>query len=144
MYQTQTTWSYPSSAVPWSFSPTPGALVPQVDIIEMPHEVIYIFAVPGADPATLDVSVADQQLTISGEIGLPGIREQYSYRYQERPKGKFSRSVPLETGITAENIKADYNQGLLLIHILRPGQQAGTAGQKIAVSPGPINPINPM
>lgn len=144
MYQTQVTWPYLSSAIPWSFSPAPGALVPQVDIVETPNEVVYIFAVPGADPGTLDVSLANQQLTVSGEIGLPGMRDQYSYRYQERPKGKFSRTIPLETGITAENVKADYTQGLLLIHIPRPGRPAGTTGQKIAVSTGPINPVNPM
>ncbi|TDA64492.1 MAG: Hsp20/alpha crystallin family protein [Clostridia bacterium] len=144
MYQTQVTWPYPSSAVPWSFSPTPGTLVPQVDIAETPNELVYIFAVPGADLGTLDVSLANQQLTVSGEIGLPVLREQYSYRYEERPKGRFSRSLSMETGITTENVRADYNQGLLLIHIPRPGRPSGATGQKIAVSTGPINPGNPM
>jgi HSP20 family protein len=78
-------------------------------------ENLYVDALaPGVDPKTLDVSVQQNQLTISGEKkALLSDVESAAVHRSERSAGKFSRSVTLPVDVSVDKIQASYQDGLL-------------------------------
>jgi HSP20 family protein len=97
------------------------------------RDAIYAEALaPGVDPATLDVSVMRDRLTISGEkiSGASGVKQEDFHR-NEREAGKFVRTIRLATEVDADKVRADYKNGLLKI-VLPKAEEAKP--KQIAVS----------
>jgi len=69
---------------------------------------------PGVPKDKLNVSVDDGTLTISADLNEEKKEEQGNYLYSERRSGHVERSFNLE-GVDAENIKADYRNGVLMV-----------------------------
>ena len=76
---------------------------------------LYIEALaPGIDPATLDVSVIGNVLTVSGEKRrVPEDIKPEAFHRSERAAGKFVRNVELSVEVDTQGIKAEYKHGLL-------------------------------
>ena len=94
---------------------------PAADVYE--NDVAYTVAVdlPGIDRATLDISVDDDTLAIRG--AKPGL-ETTQHR-AERPKGKFLRTFSVPASVDQKEIKADYRDGVLQVHLpKRPERKA--------------------
>jgi len=80
---------------------------------------VYAF-IPGIEPAKLDVSVDRGLLTISGERTSDIQQdEQHSVYARERFAGSFKRVVSLPEGANVENVKANYQNGILRISIAK-------------------------
>ncbi len=77
------------------------------------------FEVPGLDPATLDVAVQDNKLTVAGEVPARTAGQDEIYHRSERFAGKFSREVALPFRVAAEKVKAEYRRGVLLVQLPR-------------------------
>lgn len=78
---------------------------------------LYIEALaPGVDPANLNLSVLGDTLIISGEKrhAPEGVKPEAFHR-SERASGKFIRSVELPVDVEENRIKAEYENGLLLV-----------------------------
>jgi len=75
------------------------------------------FALPGADPATLDVNVEGNVLRISGErAGIPDdARRRLTH---ERSTGAFTRALEVPAPVDAEHVGARYVDGVL--HVTLP------------------------
>jgi len=71
---------------------------------------------PGVDPASIDVTVEHAVLTIRAERS-PGYGEGAQVIVAERPQGTFSRQLALGEGVDAENLTADYAEGVLRVTI---------------------------
>ena len=71
---------------------------------------------PGVDPASVDLTVERNSLTISAERHWePGGEDQVVA--SERRQGAFSRQLLLGEGLDAENIHASYENGVLTVTI---------------------------
>ncbi|QDZ39817.1 Hsp20/alpha crystallin family protein [Euhalothece natronophila Z-M001] len=71
--------------------------------------------VPGMNPDDLDVTVNRDSVTISGEYRRENEGENsYGSEFQY---GKFSRTIGLPVGIQQDQVQADYNNGLLTLHL---------------------------
>jgi HSP20 family protein len=112
-----------------SFVRTSRVLAPATapaDVWESDGEVVIQVALPGVDPAKLDVSVASDTVTIKGEI--PEEPEQWrTYHLCEIRRGWFSRSFRLPVDVDPDKAKAEYHNGILKLTIpkaegLRPRQ----------------------
>jgi HSP20 family protein len=79
---------------------------------------IFAFA-PGVDPASLDVQIEKNVLTVSGERKVDGVPEKASVHIDERFAGRFRRVVSLPEDADAGNVQAKYRDGVLHISIAR-------------------------
>ncbi|MGH3081277.1 MAG: Hsp20/alpha crystallin family protein [Gaiellaceae bacterium] len=94
--------------------------VPAVDVWETENELVYAFDLPGIPEDKISVEFDDGALTISGERGRAGeVRNDGFYRF-ERRFGSFSRTVGLPQGVTEDDVKADYRDGVLEINVAKP------------------------
>ena len=77
---------------------------------------------PGIDPKEVSISVLGNQLTIEGERKREEKKEEKDYFYQEFSYGKFARTIPLPEGVSADQVKANYKNGVLEITMPAPKQ----------------------
>jgi len=94
--------------------------VPSVDMWETENELIYAFDLPGIPEDKIAVEFDDGSLTVSGERERTHeVKNDQFYRY-ERRFGSFSRTVGLPQGVTEDDVKADYRDGVLEVTVAKP------------------------
>src|SRR6516164_11264640 len=98
---------------------TAGAFVPPVDIYEDEHSVQLKLEVPGIDEKDLDVKVENNTLTITGERKFEKEEKEENFRRVERRYGSFNRSFTLANTVNAEDVSADYTNGVLKIRLAK-------------------------
>jgi HSP20 family protein len=89
---------------------------PMINLYE-DRDHIYVEALaPGIDPASLDLAVVRNVLTISGEKRRhPDTIKPEAFHRSERAAGKFVRTIELPVEVEEERVKAEYKHGLLTI-----------------------------
>jgi HSP20 family protein len=90
---------------------------PAVDIYEGEHELVVKADLPDIDPKELDIRVENNVLTIRGERKFEKKVNEENYLRVERTYGAFSRSFSLANTVSPENIRADYQNGVLTLSI---------------------------
>lgn len=91
---------------------------PPINVGSTPEQVdVYLF-VAGLDPKTLDISLQQNLLTISGERKVSAGKEANYYR-KERFDGSFRRVINLPEDVDPDRVKAHYTDGILQIHVQR-------------------------
>ncbi len=114
---------------------TTGAFVPPVDIYEDQHGIQLKMEVPGIDEKDLDIKVENNVLTVSGERKFEKEQKEENFHRIERRYGNFTRSFTLPNTVDTENIQANYDSGVLNIHLnkreeAKPKQIKVNIGQK--------------
>ena len=102
---------------------------PAADVYE--NEVEYTVAVdlPGIDRATLDISVDDNRLSIRGSR----VGQELTQHRGECPRGKFLRTFSVPASVDQKNIRADYKDGVLQVHLpKRPERKAQRVEIKVS------------
>jgi len=97
------------------WQPQQEAYALPLEIMETPTAFVVTAAVPGIEPGALDITLSDNLLTITGEFKPQPTQENVRYHLSEQRYGKFSRTITLPTAIQAEQIAADYHNGLVMI-----------------------------
>jgi HSP20 family protein len=80
---------------------------------------LYIKALaPGVDPASLNLTVATNQLTISGEKRrVAGDVRPEAFHRSERAGGKFVRAIQLPVEVNESGVAAEYKDGVLIVSL---------------------------
>ena len=80
-------------------------------------DTLYLEALaPGVDPATLDLKVVDNTLSIVGEKRrVAGDVKPEAFHRSERATSKFVRHLQLPVEVDENKIRADYKDGLLVV-----------------------------
>jgi len=80
-------------------------------------DTLYLEALaPGVDPATLDLKVVDNTLSIVGEKRrVAGDVKPEAFHRSERATSKFVRHLQLPVEVDENKIRADYKDGLLIV-----------------------------
>jgi len=107
--------------------------IPAMDITESENEYVLKADLPGLNEGDVNVELDDNVLRISGERKSEHKESKDGYHRVERAFGRFSRSLRLPEGVTAEGIQANFDNGVLEVHIQKPEQQKP---QKVAISVG--------
>lgn len=90
---------------------------PVFDVTENDKEYTIHVETPGMDKTELHVTVKEGVLTISGEKKTKQSTKQGNYIQMESAYGHFSRSFYLADDINEKKIKADYQNGVLIISV---------------------------
>jgi HSP20 family protein len=108
-------WNFPFSRI--SFLPSMGIRsYPLMNIGEDDSNIYVDALAPGIAPDSLSVSVAGDQLTISGQKNpLPEEVRPEDIHRSERSAGQFLRSVSLNATVERDKVQANYRDGMLKI-----------------------------
>lgn len=86
---------------------------PMVDIFEEGEDLVVKAELPGLEREDINVTLADDVLTISGEKKREEKVEEKNYYRLERSSGSFSRSFRLPVEVQADKVKATFKGGVL-------------------------------
>jgi HSP20 family protein len=101
-----------------TFARTGGSFTPAVDIKENDKEIRLELELPGMRPEDVEITAENGVLSVRGEKQEER-KEGEDNRYQviERTYGTFLRTFQLPQGVDADQIKAEFNNGVLSLHI---------------------------
>ena len=101
---------------------TSQSWVPAADVWETENEVVYAFDLPGIAEDKISVELDSNTLTVTGEREREQNVEDGRYFRYERRVGTFTRTIALPPGVTEEQVRADYRNGVLELHVAKPEQ----------------------
>jgi HSP20 family protein len=90
---------------------------PSVDIEEHADKYVLHADVPGVDPATIEITLENGVLTLSGSREKTLEQKGVDSRRIERVTGRFLRRFTLPESVDAENVKASGKHGVLEVVI---------------------------
>ncbi len=86
-----------------------------LDVYATPEAIVVKASLPGLNPDDIEVTLEDNALTIEGE--MKGPQENVRYVLQQRPYGKFSRTLVLNMPVDWEHTEAHNENGVLTLVI---------------------------
>ena len=92
---------------------------PAVDIYETENELVVKADLPDLQDKDIDVRVENNTLTIRGERKFEKDINEDNYLRIERSYGSFMRSFSLPNTVSSENIRAEYRNGVLTLHMAK-------------------------
>lgn len=105
---------------------------PAVDVwlTEDPPQLVVVVELAGIEPDSIEISVEERALTISGERARPRVPGQV-YQQAEIEYGHFERRIPLEQNIDTPAATAAYDAGMLRITL--PVSARTPAGSAVVI-----------
>jgi HSP20 family protein len=100
------------SQAPWNSS---RPAMP-MDAYRRNGDFVVHFDLPGVDPASIDLTVEKNVLTVTAERHFSR-KEGDEITVSERPHGRFNRQLFLGESLDADRITANYDHGVLTLHI---------------------------
>jgi HSP20 family protein len=86
-----------------------------IDMYQTRDNVIIKSTIAGVKPEDIDVTIANDMVTVRGERKRDFEASQEDYFYQECYWGSFSRSVVLPVDVDIDNVSADLKDGILTV-----------------------------
>jgi HSP20 family protein len=90
---------------------------PAIDVTETDQEIVVKADVPGIDQKDLEVTLSGDSLVIKGERREEKEEKGKHFHRVERRYGGFQRAIPVTAAVDANNIKAEYENGVLEVHL---------------------------
>ncbi|HQK92957.1 MAG TPA: Hsp20/alpha crystallin family protein [Armatimonadota bacterium] len=115
----------------WSENRGFGDLGPSIDVYETDTEVVIKAEVPGVARDDLDVRVANDSVTLTGELRREDEVNEDGYHRRERCFGRFTRTVSLPSPCKTEGADASYRDGVLTIRLTK--EQEGTKTKRVEI-----------
>lgn len=90
-----------------------------LDVIENNDEFLVKANIAGIDPEAVEITYTNNTLTLKGEVKDEREEGEENSRYhvRERRYGSFVRSISMPGTIDVENIKAESENGVLVLHL---------------------------
>ena len=90
-----------------------------LDVIENDDEFIVKANVAGIDPENIEITYTDNNLSLKGEVSDEREEkgEEGRYHLRERRYGTFSRTISMPGSVDVDNIEAETENGVLVIHL---------------------------
>ena len=106
----------------WAGTAEPFGLAewaPAMDVAETETSVEVDVEIPGIDPASLEISVAGDVLTVRGEKRSEALQSPRHYHRVERRYGAFVRTLTLPAPVEADKVEAKVRFGVLSIRLAK-------------------------
>ena len=109
-------------------------VAPQIEVSETDKEIQVAAELPGIDPNNIEVTLADDMLTIRGEKQSQQQMDQgRDYHLRERSYGTFARYVRLPFHADPRQVRSTFKDGVLTLTIPKP-EEAQQKVHRIAVT----------
>lgn len=95
------------------------AWLPRLDVLDRGSDLVVRLEVAGVDPASIDITVEDRTLTVSGSRSAETLEEGERFHRREIAFGEFKRTLSLPDGLDTESITASADNGILEITVPR-------------------------
>ncbi len=102
---------------PWGYGPLDRLGSPAMDVVENEDGYLVSVDLPGVETSDVEISVADNVLTVKGEKKAQQESENGRVFRKESWEGSFSRALRLSAAVNAEKIDAKMHEGVLHISI---------------------------
>jgi HSP20 family protein len=96
--------------------------LPALDVWETESEIVYALDLPGIPEDKISVELDEGALTISAERERTEEESDERFYRFERRFGTFSRTFGVPPGVNDSDVKADYEDGVLEVHVRKPEQ----------------------
>ncbi|MDX1541564.1 MAG: Hsp20/alpha crystallin family protein [Geminicoccaceae bacterium] len=100
----------------------PAAVDLRLDVGETDKEIKVRAELPGVDEQDVEVTLADDVLTIKGEKRVEEERKGENHHMVERSYGSFARSLRLPSGIDQSQVHATFDKGVLTVTLPKPAE----------------------
>jgi HSP20 family protein len=117
---------------PLRFAVGKHEIYPLIDLYTTPEAVIAEIALPGLKPENVDISIADELVTIAGTYKETKEIVESGYIFQELGRGSFSRTFAIPTLVKTDEVKATFKDGLLML-VLPKAEQVKPKHVKVEV-----------
>jgi HSP20 family protein len=97
--------------------------MPQFEVRETDDAYIFRADLPGVKDDDLDITLAQNRLTISGKREMEQRHESDRYYAVERAYGSFTRSFTLPTDVDQNRVEAELKDGVLNLKIPKSAEQ---------------------
>jgi HSP20 family protein len=94
-----------------------GFRAPRVEVIDQDTEMLVRAELPGIRREDLHVEMTEGRLTIHGEKRREEKINERNVLRSEIVHGTFSRTLSLPSGLDAEHVKAEFENGVLTVHL---------------------------
>jgi len=96
---------------------------PQIEVVEREGKLIVSADLPGLSKDDVKIHITDDQLIIEGERRHEREENEEGFYRSERIYGSFYRSIPLPEGVSDEDVKASFRDGVLEITMPVPKRE---------------------
>jgi len=96
-------------------TPRQATFTPRVNLLNHDEEIVLKAELPGIDKEELDISIANDTVTIKGERKAEELTENDCYVCQESTYGSFERSIPLPEKVVSDKVTASLKNGVLTL-----------------------------
>jgi HSP20 family protein len=90
---------------------------PAMNLYDADDRYALVIPLPGIAPEEIDLSITGESLTLRGERKRPEGVPDESYRRQERPFGRWTRTLTLPDRVESTHVSASYANGVLTVTI---------------------------
>jgi HSP20 family protein len=97
--------------------------VPAMDLVETEDALVVHADLPGLERDDVTIEIKDGVLNVSGERKSEHTENTDGYYRVERGFGGFSRSLALPKGVDADQVTAEFDNGVLEIRIPKPEER---------------------
>lgn len=88
---------------------------PSINLYDVGDRYMLTAPLPGMAPEDLDLSITGEALTLKGERKRPEGVPDESFRRQERPFGRWTRTLTLPDRVESTQVSASFAQGVLTV-----------------------------
>lgn len=91
---------------------------PRIDMCQIKEEVVIVAEIPGiGSPSDIAINLSGYTISIEGKIERPYAKSEDQMLLDERFHGPFKRKLSIPRNTMPDQLKANYQHGLLLIRI---------------------------
>jgi HSP20 family protein len=100
-----------------SFASEAGRWSPAIEVFQRGDNLVVRADLPGLKKEDVKVEMTDDGLILRGERKQESEEEREGFYRSERSYGRFYRLIPLPDDIDPDNVRADFNNGVLEINV---------------------------
>ena len=109
---------------------------PRLDVRESGNELCVCADLPGVKPEDVELRLEGNTLTLRGEKANEAEDKKEDYYIMERSYGRFQRSLQLPYAPDPSRVHAEFDNGVLTIHVPKEAHQERS--QRIAIQAHPM------